>query len=100
MNRGRREAKNALSFYFSEFRIDLLSTKKNSLSRDPKTGSSVELASSRIDRRERRASHVDVGNCVAVVIGKQARGLATGTSAGVGRGFLFLFESRKALAFV
>jgi hypothetical protein len=80
--------------------------KKNSPSREPKPGSSLKLTSSRADRRERRASHVELGDRVAVVVGEQAHGLATGASAGVGRGFLFLllalflFESREVLAFV
>jgi hypothetical protein len=94
---------------FSEFRVDISrppQKKKNSPSREPKPGSSLKLTSSRADRRERRASHVELGDRVAVVVGEQAHGLATGASAGVGRGFLFLllalflFESREVLAFV
>jgi hypothetical protein len=49
---------------------------------------------------------LELGDRVAVVVWEQAHGLATGASAGVGRGFLFLvlalllFESRKVFAFV
>jgi hypothetical protein len=49
---------------------------------------------------------LELGDRVAVAVWEQDHGLATGASAGVGRGFLFLvlalllFESRKVFAFV